>query len=82
MRHVWSEASRTEHETVRLCARCEIIRVTRHEPGKMPWTEFRRMEGTRLNCIATPPCVTASAFSPRPAVDEPADAEDDATVDA
>lgn len=31
-----------QYATHRVCPRCGIIQVTRHEPGERPWKEFKR----------------------------------------
>lgn len=59
-RHRWSPPHRTENETSRACLRCGLIKVTRHEPGRFPWTEFHR-DGLRIaqrpdELGKTPPC--------------------------
>lgn len=55
MNHAWQESSREPHRTVRVCTRCELIKVTRHETeaGRdVHWTEFwrgtERIEGERM----------------------------------
>ena len=69
-RHSWSEPHRTEYRTERVCVRCELIRVTRHEPGQMPWTEWWRGDA-QIFCAGTPPCTAkigseaGAAFEPR-----------------
>jgi hypothetical protein len=58
MNHKWFENSRTHHTTVRICERCEIRKLSRHETenGKMiHWTEFYR-GSERILCEATPKC--------------------------
>ena len=58
MKHKWFENSRNAHTTVRVCERCDLRKLSRHEMenGRMVhWQEFWR--GTeRLECEATPPC--------------------------
>lgn len=38
-RHRWTLQSRETHRTERVCSRCGMLKVTRHD-GPMPWTEF------------------------------------------
>lgn len=48
MRHRWSVPDRpSELRTERVCARCGMRKITRHDggPAAIPWTEFYRMEG-------------------------------------
>lgn len=60
MRHRWSAPSRTEHDTNRTCERCGLIRVTRHEPNALPWTEWYR-DGQRVPAAKTPACEAVAA---------------------
>lgn len=55
MRHSWGEPERRPHRTDRVCKRCGIIKITRHEPGVMPWQEFER-DGLKMDTARTPPC--------------------------
>lgn len=62
-RHKWSEPSRPSAlRTERICLRCGMIRVTRHDGGaqSLPWTEYYDGD-ERLDAgpggKATPPCV-------------------------
>jgi hypothetical protein len=60
-RHSWSEPERNIYETRRACRRCPVVKVTRHEPGVLPWVEFRR-DGVRVDGDGrTPPCLRESA---------------------
>lgn len=47
-RHSWSPPYRTQYRTERVCMNCGMVKVTRHEPGALPWQEFihkgRRVE--------------------------------------
>jgi hypothetical protein len=56
-KHKWGDPTRTALRTERVCARCGIIKVTRHDAGRgaIPWTEFER-DGGRLEGRGTPPC--------------------------
>ena len=58
-RHSWSDPYRTQHLTERRCWACGLMRVTRHEPGILPWTEFWR-DGVRIEAedgsSRTPSC--------------------------
>jgi len=58
-RHRWSDPYRTEHETNRSCIKCGLIRVTRHEPGHLPWSEWWR-DGLKVEATATPACEAAT----------------------
>lgn len=49
MRHSWGEPSRpSELRTERVCKKCGLLRVTRHDGGSsaIPWTEFYRKHWT------------------------------------
>ena len=58
MKHKWSLNSRTHDRTVRICERCGMRRISRHEMegGRMlHWVEFYK--GTeRVKHHATPIC--------------------------
>ncbi|MTW19361.1 hypothetical protein GJ689_24525 [Rhodoplanes serenus] len=55
-RHSWDWPHRDVYATNRACRNCGIIKVTRHEPGLIPWTEFWR-DGARVEAVGrTPPC--------------------------
>lgn len=56
-RHRWGDPSRDVYRTERVCQRCGLVKVTRHEPAQLPWIEFER--NGRLVGYAggrTPPC--------------------------
>ena len=58
MRHKWFENSRVPDRTVRICERCGLIKVSRHEfEGGRPlhWIEFYR-GSERVPGDGTPPC--------------------------
>ncbi|MDP2410372.1 MAG: hypothetical protein Q8M26_08805 [Pseudolabrys sp.] len=57
-RHKWGEAKRFPYKTEVSCERCQIVKVTRHEPSVRPWLEFYR-DGERVNCERTPVCESA-----------------------
>lgn len=58
-RHHWGEPVRFEYKTERTCTLCDLVKVTRHEPGQHPWLEFYRgLE--RIDCDRTPPCEAAA----------------------
>lgn len=60
-RHSWGEPVRFQYKTERECARCGLIKVTRHEPAAAhPWLEFWR-DGARLKGDGTPACAPARA---------------------
>jgi hypothetical protein len=54
-RHSWGEPERFVNKTERTCCRCDVVKVTRHEPFERSWVEFWR-DGDRLQCQGTPPC--------------------------
>ncbi|MGD9766789.1 MAG: hypothetical protein AB7U62_04020 [Pseudolabrys sp.] len=54
-RHSWCEPVRFPLKTERECRQCDVVRVTRHEPGERAWQEFWK-HGTRIKCDRTPPC--------------------------
>lgn len=61
MKHKWFENSRNEHVTVRICERCAMRKISRHEfeGGKpMHWVEFYR-GSARVQCDGTPACEPA-----------------------
>ena len=59
-RHRWSAPMRFRLKTERVCATCGLVKVTRHEPGEWPWTEFwRGLE--RVPAAASPPCAGEAA---------------------
>lgn len=54
-RHSWSEPDRiSEHKTERLCSKCGLVKVTRHESGEH-WTEFYK-GWVKHPDDRTPPC--------------------------
>ncbi len=57
MRHKWGSPFREPYRTERHCQHCAIVKVTRHEPGQLPWIEFER-GGLRMVTMAgrVPPC--------------------------
>ncbi len=54
-RHSWGQPSRFPHKTERVCARCDLCKVTRHEPFRS-WIEWWR-DGERIKADRTPACV-------------------------
>lgn len=54
-RHKWGEPVRFQFKTERQCTRCPLVRVTRHEPGKLAWVEWWR-DGDRVHSELTPLC--------------------------
>jgi hypothetical protein len=63
MKHKWTETSRTETRTVRICDHCGLRRITRHEfeiGGMKHWVEFwRGFDRIRLDGDRTPKCEPA-----------------------
>jgi hypothetical protein len=59
-RHRWSEPVRFQRKTERACLKCDIIKVTRHEPNNV-WIEFWRGP-ERLHVGSTPECVSVEAI--------------------
>lgn len=56
-RHKWGEPSRDTYRTERKCQHCDLVKVTRHEPGELPWIEFE-FDGQKVDWGGkTPPCV-------------------------
>jgi len=57
MRHRWGDPARYPLKTERVCLRCGLIRVTRHDAGPtaVPWVEFWNGDG-RVETPATPKC--------------------------
>ena len=51
MRHRWGAPERHLHKTERVCGRCGLVRVTRHDAGAgaIPWVEFWTRDGERIN---------------------------------
>ncbi len=57
-RHSWAEPIRFPYKTERTCVLCGLTKVTRHEPGELPWLEFfRGLE--KIECDRTPVCEVA-----------------------
>lgn len=61
MKHRWSDPSRTsEFWTERVCIRCSLRKVTRHDAGPcaIPWTEFYEPSGLLVEVTGgrTPVC--------------------------
>lgn len=55
-RHQWSPPYRKPYRTERVCLRCGMVRVTRHEPGQIPWPEYE-WKGRRVDSGGrTPKC--------------------------
>lgn len=65
-RHRWGDpvtvlkhtASKCE-ETERVCAFCDLVKITIHPPQGIPWRAWRTKEGKRWEGSATPPCLPA-----------------------
>lgn len=55
-RHQWSPARRTSHRTERVCLKCGLVKVTRHEPDALPWQEFERRGRILRGVQGTPKC--------------------------
>lgn len=63
-RHAWSDPFREFYATRRTCWNCGLMKVTRHEPGILPWVEYWRDDArVRMdeNGRKTPPCIPAEA---------------------
>jgi hypothetical protein len=58
-RHQWGDPNRFLYKTERVCLRCDLVKVTRHEPAST-WIEWWR-DGERINAARTPGCVAAAA---------------------
>lgn len=55
-RHSWGPPYRQQYRTERVCLNCGLVKVTRHEPGALPWVEFL-YKGRRAECGGrTPEC--------------------------
>jgi hypothetical protein len=65
--HRWSEPQRDHFRTERFCKRCDLVKVTRHEPSVLPWVEFER-DGKRVIFEGgrTPPCEEAVSNEQQP----------------
>ena len=53
-RHSWGEKTVYFNKSERVCARCGLVKVTRHE-GQEHWVEYWR-DSVRLAYRNTPPC--------------------------
>jgi hypothetical protein len=64
MMHRWGDPVRPDlNNTRRVCKRCGLVRITRHEADNNPqhWTEFHR-DGKRVDVAGkTPVCQLAMA---------------------
>lgn len=61
MKHAWSEPEVIDpNNTIRRCAKCPTLRVTRHEPGHFPphWTMWDRGDGKQFHSDKVPPCTS------------------------
>lgn len=58
-RHSWGAPSRSEHKTERLCTKCGLVKVTRHE-GNEHWVEFFK-GWVKYPDDRTPPCAGEGA---------------------
>lgn len=59
MKPRWGDPDRREHETVRVCLKCGMTKVTRHEwDGRCPihWSEYFDVERP-IRTTNVPPCV-------------------------
>lgn len=55
-RHEWSPPYRTQYRTERVCLKCGMVKITRHEPGALPWQVFE-WKGRRIGAAGrTPEC--------------------------
>jgi hypothetical protein len=60
-RHKWGEPLRFRLKTERQCEHCDIVKVTRHEPGERPWVEFYRgLDRIITDNNRTPACVAVA----------------------
>lgn len=64
-RHSWGAPVRFPYKTERSCTKCDVVKVTRHEPGQIPWIEFWR-DAERIETAKTPPCERSNAPLPDP----------------
>ena len=56
-RHSWADPVRFEYKTERSCVNgCGIVKVTWHQPGELPWTEFY-CDGVKIDSERTPACI-------------------------
>lgn len=70
MRHAWSEPEVIDpNNTIRRCAKCPTLRVTRHEPGHFPphWTMFDLGDGRQFHSDKVPPCTAKPKDAAMPA---------------
>lgn len=74
-RHQWGEAMRYEHSTTRMCLRCGLVKVTRHEPNVRPWVEFVRDCEPLGGSEGTPACEPVAAVEELVEDRDPARAE-------
>lgn len=61
-RHQWGEPNRFVYKTERVCSRCGLVKVTRHELPGATWTEWWR-DGERVQSERTPTCMMAEVQS-------------------
>lgn len=55
-RHLWGPPYRKIDRTKRVCLNCGMVKITRHEPGVLPWIEFHH-KGRRVESGGkTPEC--------------------------
>lgn len=54
-RHSWAAPVRFQFKTERTCKFCDVTKVTRHEPGQLPWIEFYRGLD-KIEGAGTPAC--------------------------
>jgi hypothetical protein len=65
-RHRWGEPHRFPHKTERVCLKCGMVKVTRHEsegPRDIHFQEFWR-DLDQIACDGTPPCEPQPAQVP------------------
>jgi hypothetical protein len=58
-RHHWGQPNRFVYKTERVCSRCDLVKVTRHEPTAT-WVEWWR-DGERIKSERTPACAAIEA---------------------
>ena len=64
-RHRWSEPARFLHKSERLCVKCGLVKVTRHEAAgsrDMHWIEWWR-DLDQIKSDRTPACEPAPAIA-------------------
>lgn len=54
LRHQWADPNRFLHKTERVCLRCSLVKVTRHE-GEEHWIEWWR-DAEQIRSERTPVC--------------------------